>query len=257
MTNLQEQGASSRKPEMDLLTILHLSLIFFVVIHLFYFIFILIKQNLQKKKKVQPQKPETLRKINDSCSICLDELQCEVQMLCSHSYCAACIIGYGKQRYNYSEIQCPICRADSKLMFASFERTEENKELYDQILHYNHECTSHYPSSFCFSLDMYRLCQIYFKQLTNFENPRFESHRKSLIFLTVAAFVLVIYSFAHKFDSLLQIVEDVVFYLFVIVACAEYFYKRIRNQSNLEYGTLPQMNTEISNVEVTQITPVE
>jgi hypothetical protein len=251
MTNLKEQAAtaSSNKTGFDILTTLHLSLIFFVVIHLLYFIFIMIKQNVLKKKKVLPQKPETLRKINDSCSICLEDLKHEVQMLCSHSYCAACIIDYGKQRFNFSEIQCPICRADSKLIFASFEKTEENKDFYDQILLYNQEYLSQYPSSFCLILDMYRLCHIYFIHLINFENPRFESHRKWLMFFNFSLLMTAIYSFAHKFDNLIQVVEDFVFYLLIILFCAEYFYKRFsnRNQSNMQYGTSPQINTEITN----------
>ena len=253
MTNLQEQGSGTAASGsgVELLTILHASLIFLVVIHLFYFIFILIKQNLCKKSNVQPEKPENLRKINDSCSICLEELQCEVQLLCSHSYCAACIISYGKQRYNFADVQCPICRADSKLMFAVFERTDENKELYDQILNYNHEVTSHYPSSFCFCLDMFRLCQYYLRQLTNFSNPRFQRHRKVAILILLAAFIFLIYPFAHKLNSLFEICEDVIFYLFLIVACAEYFYRRIRSQTNSEFEIInSRVNTEDSNIEV-------
>ena len=130
-------------------------------------------------------------------------------------------------------------------MFALFDRTEENKELYDLILNYNHKVTSHYPTSFCFCLDMWRLSIYYLRQLSNFENPRFNRYRKLIIFIILAVFVAVIYPLTLEFSNIFELVEDIVFYLFTIIICGEYLYRRIRNQTNEEFEQInSRANTE-------------
>jgi hypothetical protein len=254
--NIKEE---EKKSELDLLTILHFSLISLVVVHLLYFIYILIKQNCRFTPN-QAQKPENLRKINDQCSICLENIQNEVQLLCSHSYCGQCLIDYFKQRYNSSDVQCPICRADSKFIFANFERTDTNKEVYDYILDYNHATTANYTSSFCFCLDIFRLCQIYLRSLADFSNPRFRRHRKIVIFILLIVFIIVLWPFSDKITSLLEMAEDVLFYLTLIFACAEYFYRRFRRQTNDEFERIhSRQNTEEqnnqSNIEISHEIP--
>ncbi len=247
--NLKEEEPRSG---VDLLTVLHFSLISLVVVHLLYFIFILIKQNCYKSS-VQPAKPENLRKINDQCSICLENIQNEVQLLCSHSYCAQCLIDYFKQRYNSSDVQCPMCRSESKLLFALFERNETNQEQYDYILDYNHVTTAHYPSSFCFCLNMFRLCQLYLRSLADCSNPRFQRHRKVVIFMLLVVFAFILWPFSSKITSLFEMAEDVLFYLFIIFSCAEYFYRRFRSHTNDEFERIhSQQNTEDSNIQVSQ-----
>jgi hypothetical protein len=254
--NIKEE---EQKSELDLLTILHFSLISLVVVHLLYFIYILFKQNCRFSAS-QAQKPDNLRKINDQCSICLENIQNEVQLLCSHSYCGQCLVDYFKQRYNTSDVQCPICRAESKFIFSNFERTETNKELYDYILDYNHTTTSNYTSSFCFCLDVFRLCQIYLRSLADFSNPRFRRHRTIVILLLLVVFTIVLWPFSSKITSVLEMTEDVIFYLSLIFACAEYFYRRFRRQTNDEFERIhSRQNTEEennqSNIEIPQSLP--
>lgn len=230
MNNVEEESKSG----LNFIAVIHFSLISFVVIHLFYFIYILVKQNCRFSQE-QPQKPDNLRKINDQCSICLENILNEVQLLCSHSYCANCIIDYFKQRYSSSDVQCPICRAYSKLIFPQFERTEANKELYDYILQYNHETTANYSSTFCFCLDVFRLFQFYLRGLADSRNPRFNRHRKVAIIILLGIFLVVIWPFSDHISNFLELVEDLIFYLSLIFLCAEYFYRRFRSQTNQEF----------------------
>jgi hypothetical protein len=227
----------------ELLTLVHILLILLVAIHLIYFVYMLFKQNVCKSgPPKQPEKPNNLRKINETCSICLEDIMDEVQLLCSHSYCAKCIVDYGKQRWNFYDIQCPMCRVESKLMFSLFERNEENKEYYDQILSYNHEVTSHYATSFCFCLDMLRFMQYYIKQLTNFQNPRFANHRKVIILAILFVMVVVLYPLTLKLPNIYELCEDIFFYIALIVFCSEYFYRIFRRQTNSEFESLISSN---------------
>ena len=126
MTNTDQENSQIKV--IEIVTILHITLISLVVLHLLYFIYILIKQNCFKySNSPSLSRPENLKKINDSCCICLEEIKYEVQLLCSHSFCAQCIIIFSKQKYNFNNVKCPICRAESKFMFSIFERAEENR----------------------------------------------------------------------------------------------------------------------------------
>ncbi len=114
------------------LSIIHIIIYITVALHLIYLIFMIIKQNCFKNTIAETH--SDLRKINETCSICLENISLEVQLLCSHSYCANCIISYGKQRFDFNNIECPMCRKASKLLFCQFERTDENKDYYDYNL---------------------------------------------------------------------------------------------------------------------------
>jgi hypothetical protein len=236
----KQDGANFLQYEQtDLLIIFHVSLIMIVLIHLLYFIYMLIQQNLYRKKSTkQPTKPENLRKINESCTICLDDITHEVQLLCSHSYCGKCLIEYGKQRWNFVDIQCPMCRSESKLIFSQFERNEENKEIYDMVLNYNHEVTSQYPTSFCFCLDMLRFSLFYLRELTNFRNNRFSGRRTGFIIALLLVFFFVLFQLTIKFTTYLEFFEDLITYIFLIVLCSEYFYRTFRSQTNTEYDRI-------------------
>jgi hypothetical protein len=189
----------------EFLTIVHIALISLVFIHLLYFIYMLIKLNCFKRSQntSQVEKPTNMRKLNETCSICLEDINQEVQLLCSHSYCGKCIIDYAKQR-NEANVKCPICRAESKLMFAQFERNEENKELYDYVLNYNHELTSTYTTSLCFCIDTFRFFHYYLKQLADFNNPRFAAQRKCLIIFLIIFFIFIIFPLTMDFSDIFE-----------------------------------------------------
>lgn len=249
--NIDQQPGSS----FNILTLIHISLISMVAVHLFYFIYMLIKHNCCRTNTVlnQPEKPNNMRKINDECSICLESLKYEVQLLCSHSYCANCIIDYGKQRFDYYNIQCPICRRESKLMFAQFERDEQNKELYDQILTYNHEITSNYSTSFCFCLDMFRFSLYYLRQVSNFNNSRYARQRKIIIAIFLAVLIIVLYPLTLDFTSIGELIEDICFYLFLIIFVGEYFYRMFRRQTNAEFEHINSNHNSNSQANNSQI----
>ena len=220
--------------EYNLLTILHFLLITMVAMHLIYFIYYLIKNNLCFKKSSSQSLQDNLRKINDECSICLDNILNEVQLLCSHSFCASCIIDYGKQRWEFVNVQCPICRSESKLMFTQFEISEENKGLYDTIVAYNYDVTAAYSTSFCLCFDIFKFSFFYFRQISNFNNPRYRGHRKIIILAIIIFLVYVVYPEKYISDHL-EIIEDILSYLFLIILCSENFYRRFRMETNNEF----------------------
>jgi hypothetical protein len=235
--------------EYNLLTILHFLLITFVAMHLIYFIFYLIKNNLCFKKAPSQSLQDNLRKINDECSICLDNILNEVQLLCSHSFCASCIVDYGKQRWGFVNIQCPICRSESKLMITQFERSEENKGLYDTIVAYNYDLTAAYSTSFCLCFDIFKFSFFYFRQISNFSNPRYRGHRTIIILAIIIFLVYVVYPEKYISDHL-EILEDVLSYLFLIILCSENFYRRFRMQTNNEFMLYEsEINGNVSGIE--------
>jgi len=234
--------------ELDVLTILHLLLTFLVLIHLFYFIYMMILQNLYKKKiPDEIQKPKGLRKLNDSCSICLEDIRNEVQLLCSHSYCGKCIIEYGKRRWNFVDISCPICRSESKFIFSVFERNEDNKEIYDAVRKYNCEVNSNYPTSFCFCLDVVRLSLHYLKEFKNFSSARYTATNKRFIFFFLLIIFFLFYPLTFKFTSYLELFEDLITYIFLIVLCSEYF-----NRSSIDYAIAEYDNRNINSVSTSE-----
>lgn len=228
--DINKHSESTSTDELNLLTIIHYLIISLVALHLVYFVYMLIKNNYCKS---QSDGQENLRKINDECSICLDTINNEVQLLCSHSYCASCIIDYGKQRWGFVNIQCPICRTESKLMVIQFERNEDNKEQYDMILSYNHEVTAHYSTSLCLCFDIVKFSFFYFRQITNFNNPRYNSHRKIIIMVIIIILLYVLYPIKFVSDNL-EVIEDILSYIFLIMVCSENFYRRFRRETNSE-----------------------
>jgi len=144
--NLKETGQANGE---EMLTILEFTKISWLWLHIIYFTIYLIEHYYDKISQ-QQNEPQKIRKINDQCSICLEDIQNEVQLICSHSYCAKCIICYLKQTYKASRVRCPLCRSDSKLLFANFERTESSLEQFDFILSFNQLKKIDSSSSCCF-----------------------------------------------------------------------------------------------------------
>ena len=243
--------------EYNILTILHFFLIVMVAMHLIYFIYYLIKNNICFRKSPSQSIEDNLRKINDECSICLDNILNEVQLLCSHSFCASCIIDYGKQRWGFVNIQCPICRFESKLMVTQFERSEENKGLYDMIIAYNHDVTAAYSTSFCLCFDIFKFSFFYFRQISNFSNPRYRGHRKIIILLIIIFLFYVLYPAKYISDHL-EIIEDILSYLFLIILCSENFYRRFRMETNNEFLLhRPEISGNVSRIEENSIENVD
>ena len=214
----------------------HYIWILFILVHLFYFIFMIIKMNCCKKNLLHEEgEANERRRINDECAICIQNITNETQLICNHSFCAPCILNYGKHTFNLVDILCPICRGKSKILFANFERNEENKEYYDQILNYNHEFTQNNFTSLCFCIDFLRLFYYYMKQISNLDNPRYRSQRSCLFLICIIMLIYFILLFSHNFKNLFEIVEEIFYYLIFIFTIAEYFYRNFRQQTNAEY----------------------
>jgi hypothetical protein len=228
VTNILKNGGS--RADISLydftITYIHVLIITLVTLHLVYFIYMLIRQNT-----LNPSQPK--KKINETCIICLSDIHEEVQLICSHSYCARCIISYGKLRYDFHNLECPICRRISKLLFCQFERNDENQTTYDEIIKYNYHLTS--KTTLCLSLDLFNLSFYYLRHITNFSNRRYDRHRKAVVVFILMVFLFIIYPLTYELE--LEIVEDVIFYLSLIVFLGEFFYRTIRENVNREYAT--------------------
>lgn len=226
----------------DVINLIHIILITLALIHIIYFIIMLIKINCFDKKNSENQ---NLRKINDECCICLNSIENEVQLLCSHSYCGKCLIEYSKQHYDFSKIHCAICREESKLVIVQFDKNENNKEIYDEVISYNHQITGYYKTSLCFCVDMFRLFYYYMKQLLDLRNPRYAKHRVFLLLLVVASLAYILYPIQPSAGDL---IEDIIFFILCVIVIAEKFYRMIRRQTNEEFD---RMNSDsINNIEI-------
>lgn len=210
----------------DLPEFIHIGFLLAIISHLFYFLFMLTFKLFRKEKQILD-----LKKINDVCSICLESINNETQLLCSHSYCADCIISYGKQRFNLRNIECPICRRISKLIFCQFEKNDQNKKTYDQILNYNYEMTSE-RTTLCLSYDIFTFARYYFKQISN---TRYNRKREISILLGIVIFFIILFPICLKFSDNFELIEDIVFYLSLIIIITEIFYRNIRQRINAEY----------------------
>lgn len=77
----------------------------------------------------------------DSCSICLQRINCEAQASCGHIYCcnshlAECILDYWQQRFRPQQCVCPMCRRPIALLLGRFS-PETNAEMQTGIDDYN------------------------------------------------------------------------------------------------------------------------
>lgn len=221
--------------DFNFLSLIHIIIGILIAIHLIYFIYMLIYQNCCKKRKADQEQGDKMRKINEECSICLENLTLEVQLMCSHSYCASCIIEYGKQRFNMNNVSCPICRQESKFMFCQFERKPENQELYDQIISYNHESAGDYKTSYILIVDACRLSFYYLRQLANTNNPRFARHRAIIILILLISFIFIILPMNWSSSDSLSIVEDLFYYLFLIIYLGARFSRNFRRETDEEF----------------------
>jgi hypothetical protein len=45
---------------------------------------------------------------------------------------------YYQLKYRPANLVCPMCRREVRMLISKFERDEQNQDLYDQIVEYNH-----------------------------------------------------------------------------------------------------------------------
>jgi hypothetical protein len=228
----------------------HYIWIIFLLIHVVFFVYMVIKLNFCKKDLLQEvgENSQERRKINEECAICMENIENEVQLICSHSFCAHCMINYGKHTFNMVNIICPMCRQKSKILIANFERNESNKEFYDLILNYNHEFTQYNYTSLCFCVDFVKLFFFYIKQIANFNNPRYRAQRACVILFLLVVFVYLIVIYMHDLKNTFEIVEDIFYYCCLIFVIAEYFYRNFRNRTNNEFEIYNVNNIENNNL---------
>lgn len=246
--NSTDVQSDAEKPGPKFMSIFHIIIITVVGVHLLYLLYMLVYQWIRKRNLANKDGPESkIRKINETCSICLDDISWEVQLICSHSYCASCLIEYGKQRFSMVDILCPICRKESKFIFPQFERDTENKELYDQVINYNHEAAGDYKTSYVLIIDICRLSFYYLRQLVNVNNPRFARHRAIIILVLLICFIAIIMHFNWSNSDSMSAVEDLFYYIFLVIYLGAKFYRGFRAQTNSEFyriNSVPDIQPE-------------
>lgn len=233
---------TSSTDEFNIFTILHIIIISVAIVHVIYLILMLIKLNCFSDDKHNEQ-TKALKKINDTCTICLDELQNEVQLLCSHSYCAKCIILYAKQRFSFVNVKCPYCRVKSKLLIPKFEKTAETMDDYEEIVKYNHQLTSNMKTSLCFCIDTFRFFMFYSRQILDFNNPTYSGERCCFFSLIIIVLIVMVFPLLGDVSDWIVIIEDFVLYTGLVCIFAEMFYTRIRRRTNREFD-LQQIESE-------------
>jgi len=207
---------------------LHLSFIVFIVLHILYFLYVLIQYRRHHKEVIDPK--TGLRKINEECSICMENISNEVQLLCSHSYCGKCLMAYAEQKFSGLKIKCPICRQQSKLIIAQFEEDSTNSELCQQIAMYNNEITSYHKNSLCLLLDMCKFTQFFFKQLINVNNHEYNCHRLVISGLLIVCVLVAVVPFFEQGDWG-EFIMDLVLYIIVLLVASERFYQGLRSRT--------------------------
>jgi hypothetical protein len=190
-----------------------------------------------------------MRKINDECSICLEGITNETQLLCSHSFCAMCIYDYYSKKFKGNKVQCPYCRKESTLFVTNFNKNEENKEIYQKIVDYNEAMTNDYKPSWCLCYDIYQFFIFHTKNILNFRNDQYSGQRKCLALLIIIVIVIIIVPITGRND-LFELLGDVIYYIIMILIIVERFNRRIRDQierSNTERreSELSQNNSQI------------
>ena len=91
---------------------------------------------------------------------------------------------------------------------------------------------------------------IYFlKQLYNFRNRRYDNYRKILSVLLILLFFFVLFSILNNSNTqsgLQEVIEDILFYLILVILIAESFYRRIRYEAEI-YMEAIQEQIELNN----------
>lgn len=227
-------------------TIIQYIILSIAIIHCLYLILMLIKQNCFKKKT----EDNVLKKINDTCCICMEEIKNEVQLLCSHSYCAECISEYARQRFSFINVCCPYCRTSSRLMIIKFELTDENRSHYEEILKYNNDFTSSWKTSLCLCVDTLRFFTYYTSQILDFNNQRYTQERGCLICMMCCCLCVIIIPLG-KLNKWFDITIDIAFYMLLCCSFSELFFRneRRRNQANIDMINLNNSNINNNNNE--------
>lgn len=227
----------------DIVHILHYFFIGFVCLHLIYFVFMLIKINYCRAQEV-PEEEAKMRRINEECSICLDTISNETQLLCSHSFCAKCIYDYYDKNFKGSKIKCPYCRKESKLFVTNFNTNESNKEVYQKLIDYNEAMNQELKTSWCLCYDIILFFVFYTKNILNFRNDQYSGQRKCLAVLIIVVILIIISPISGR-DDLFEFIGDIIYYVIMILIIVERFSRRIREQ-------IERSNTERRESELNQ-----
>ena len=236
----------------NVISIIHFIFISFVILHFIYFIYMLIKINLCSNRQV-PEEEAKMRKINEECSICIDKIINETQLLCSHSFCGKCIYDYYSKNFLGSQIRCPICRKDSKLFVTNFDRTDDNKEIYQSLINYNESMTNNYSTSLCLCYNIINFFVFHSRNILNFRNIQYRNQRRCLAIFLILLIIIIIIPINGN-GEIIELIEDIIYYMILIFIIAESFYRRIRaqiefsNQERLEQQSQTSNNNGNNNI---------
>ena len=104
-----------------------------VLIFIAVYVFFTQKPPVQMRERVQ----------EDTCAICLENIQHEAQASCGHVYCGIgyavkCIVDLWEKQFRPAQAKCPICRRLISLMVANFRpSSDEERQLQASIDDYN------------------------------------------------------------------------------------------------------------------------
>jgi uncharacterized membrane protein YkvA (DUF1232 family) len=123
----------------------------------------------------------------EECPICASTITDKVELDCSHRFCAACIMAWANQQ-RLSNFTCPCCRTTIRLInLLQVQRTEANKEAYDDITRYNHK-----------NLNGYNLVTSYiydFNYIFNLGISAIFSDTRAILYFILFALIVVYYLF--------------------------------------------------------------
>ena len=223
-----EYEKSQKAPDQNIVYYLHIILISFIALHILYFILILL---IQKRTSESVDAKTGLRKINEDCSFCMENISNEIQLFCSHSFCGKCMLAYVTHRFNGAKVICPMCRQTSKLIIVKFQEDETNKELYEQFAIYNNEVTAYYQTSLCLILDISKFTKFFIKQLFNTNNPDYGFHRCIISTIILICIIIALIPLFNQ-GEWGEFIMDITIYLVVIIIMSKIFYQSIRNITN-------------------------
>lgn len=198
------------KFNIDFFDLIESVILIILLSHLIYLIFSLIKHNIINKEENLLSKllkstnytgnKIEITKINDTCTICLDNIINEVLLLCNHAYCANCLIEFRKASYNNSLLVCPYCRKESDVVRIKFNKditsNSKSNNDYDYLINYNKEYIIEHSVTYILAIDFYRYSLKKVKLFFDFGNLRYGPQRRILaLFIILVSLTIIIPSF--------------------------------------------------------------
>jgi len=73
---------------------------------------------------------------SDSCCICYNEINEEVQSSCGHIFCGGCLLKFWHSKH-HKKMACPLCRAEMNILIHNSTHEEECSDIKKEVDEYN------------------------------------------------------------------------------------------------------------------------